>query len=47
MSLYGLKSSGAAWRSMIAQIHIEIGYKPSRVDMDVWMNPETNPQNGE
>ena len=24
-----------------------LGYKPSRSDMYVWMNPKTNPKNGE
>ncbi|GFH50414.1 pol protein [Chaetoceros tenuissimus] len=32
-ALYGLKSSGAAWRAKLA----EIGYFPSQADPDVWM----------
>mmetsp|Transcript_15996 Transcript_15996/g.23839 ORF Transcript_15996/g.23839 Transcript_15996/m.23839 type:complete len:1130 (+) Transcript_15996:7540-10929(+) len=46
-ALYGLKSSGAAWRAMLAETLLDLGYKPSRADMDVWMKPETNPKTGE
>jgi len=46
-ALYGLKGSGAAWRSLISQvIHDELGFKPCRADNDVWMRPSTKP-NGE
>jgi hypothetical protein len=38
-ALYGLKSSGAAFRSMLADHLYEIGYKPSRGDPDVWLRP--------
>ena len=43
-SLYVLKSSGEAWRSMLAKMLLDLGYKPSRSDMDVWMKTENNPQ---
>ena len=46
-ALYGLKSSGAAWRAMLAESLSDLGYKQSRADMDVWLKPETNPVNGE
>ena len=31
---------------MIAKTLLYPGYKPSRADMNVWMNPETNLQTG-
>ena len=36
-ALYSLKTSGAAWRSKLAQTMDDIGYKPSHADLDVWM----------
>ena len=42
-ALYGLKSSGAAFRSFLAEKLDEIGYKPSMADPDVWMRPATKP----
>jgi hypothetical protein len=38
-ALYGLKSSGAAFRSFLAETLIDIGFKPSFADPDVWMRP--------
>jgi Reverse transcriptase (RNA-dependent DNA polymerase) len=38
-TLYGLKSSGAAFRSMLSDCLYEIEYKPSRGDPDVWLRP--------
>ncbi len=38
-ALYGLKSSGAAWRSMFAATLQDIGYKASLADADVWLRP--------
>ncbi len=35
-ALYGLKSSGAAWRATLAQSMEELGYKPTQADPDVW-----------
>ena len=40
--MYILKSSGKLWLAMIAEMLLELGYRPSRVDMDVRMNNETN-----
>jgi len=40
-ALYGLKSSGAAWRSLLANTMRDIGYKSSYADSDVWMRPAT------
>ena len=36
-ALYGLKSSGAAFRSHLAQCLDEVGFRPSIADADVWM----------
>ena len=38
-ALYGLKSSGAAFRSFLAETLDDIGFKPSLADPDVWMRP--------
>jgi Reverse transcriptase (RNA-dependent DNA polymerase) len=38
-ALYGLKSSGAAFRSLLAEQLDLIGYTASRGDPDVWMRP--------
>ena len=42
--LYGLKSSGEAWISMLGEMLLYLGCKPSRSDMDVWMKTENNLQ---
>ena len=39
MALYGLKSSGAAFRSKLASLLHGIRYTPSKADPDVWMRP--------
>jgi hypothetical protein len=36
-SLYGLKSTGAAFRAALAQLLQDLGYKSSKADPDVWM----------
>jgi hypothetical protein len=38
-ALYGLRSSGAAFRSLLAETLDKLGYKPSLADPDVWMRP--------
>ena len=38
-ALYGLKSSGAAFRSSLADHLWDIGYRSSKADNDVWMRP--------
>jgi hypothetical protein len=45
-ALYGLKSSGAAWRSLLAGTLHDIGYRASLVDPDVWLRPAVK-ANGE
>ena len=38
-ALYGLKSSGAVFRALLAETLSDLGYKPSYADQDVWMRP--------
>jgi hypothetical protein len=38
-ALYGLKSSGAAWRAHLANTLHYLGYKSSLADPDVWFRP--------
>ena len=38
-ALYGLKSSGAAFRAHLAETLHDIGFKPSKADPDVWLRP--------
>lgn len=42
-ALYGLRSSGASFRSMLADTIWDLGYRPSRADPDVWLRPATKP----
>ena len=42
-ALYGMKSSGAAWRAHLAQTMKDLGFDPSKADPDVWMRPATKP----
>jgi hypothetical protein len=42
-ALYGLKSSGAAWRSMFAASLQELGFTSCIADPDVWYRPATKP----
>ena len=42
-ALYGLKSSGAAFRTFLAEHLHDIGYVPSKADPDVWMRPGMKP----
>ena len=45
-ALYGLKSSGAAWRAKLAETLLAMGYTPTKADPDVWLTKATKP-NGE
>jgi hypothetical protein len=40
-ALYGLKSSGAAWRAHLAEVLNDSGYTSSLADPDVWYQAET------
>jgi Reverse transcriptase (RNA-dependent DNA polymerase) len=44
-ALYGLKSSGAAWRNMLATSLTDLGYTSSLADPDVWTKPNVK-ENG-
>ena len=41
-ALYGLKSSGTAWRKMLSQTFRDIGYVSSKADPDVWFKAKTS-----
>jgi hypothetical protein len=43
MALYGLKSSGAAFRSKLAGVLHDMNYRPSLEDPDVWLRAATKP----
>jgi Reverse transcriptase (RNA-dependent DNA polymerase) len=45
-ALYGLKTSGAAWRAMLAGTMTDMGFVSSRADPDVWIRPNVK-GNGE
>ena len=40
-ALYGLKSSGAAWRPKLAETMLYFEYSPTHADPDVWMKRAT------
>jgi hypothetical protein len=42
-ALYGLKSSGASWASMLSDSLKAIGYSPSLADRNVWLKPGVKP----
>ena len=42
-ALYGLKSSGAAWRAMFAETLKEMGFVPTMADPDVWRRKNVKP----
>jgi hypothetical protein len=42
-ALYGLKSSGAAFRAFLAETLDAMGYRPTHADPDVWMRPAAKP----
>ena len=46
-ALYGLKSSGASWRAMLAQSLTDMGYVSTRADPDVWIRPAFKPDGTE
>ena len=46
-ALYGLKSSGAAWRAKLAETMRTIGYVPTQADPDVWIKRATKPNGQE
>ena len=42
-ALYGLKSSGTAFRTLLVGTLYDIGYTPSKADPDVWLRPAVKP----
>ncbi len=42
-ALYGLKSAGAAFRSLLADNLMDMGYRPTKADPDVWLRPAIKP----
>ena len=46
-ALYGLKSSGAAFRAFLAERLDEMGFKSSLIDPDVWLRPAIKPDGEE
>jgi hypothetical protein len=46
-ALYGLKSSGAAWRAHFAETLSGLGYFPSKADPDVWLKAAVAPDGHE
>jgi hypothetical protein len=45
-ALYGLKSSGAAFRNHLAECMKHLGWHPCRDDRELWMKAETRPDDG-
>jgi hypothetical protein len=45
-ALYGLKSSGAAFRNHLASCMKHLGYKQCPADADLWMKPMVRPEDG-
>jgi hypothetical protein len=45
-ALYGLKSSGAAFRNHLDECMKHLGWHPCRADRDLWMKDETRPDDG-
>ena len=41
MALYGLKSSGAAFRTKLAGVLHDMNYRPTKADPDVWLRAAT------
>jgi len=46
-ALYGLKTSGAAWRSMFEVTLADLQFKSSLLHPDVWLREATKPSKGE
>ena len=46
MALYGLKSSGAEFRSLLVETLHELNYVPSNANQDVYMRPGVKPNVG-
>jgi hypothetical protein len=42
-ALYGLKSSGAAFRALLAETFYDLGYTPTKADPDVYLRKAAKP----
>jgi len=42
-ALYGLKSSGAAFRALLAKTPYDLNYRPTKADPEVWLRPAVKP----
>ena len=42
-NLYGIKISGATWRSKLVEILKSLGYKSFEADTDIWMKRDFHP----
>ena len=47
MALYGLKSSGAAFRAKLSGVLHDLSYVTSKADPDVWIRPAVRPDGSE
>ena len=47
MALYGLKSSGSAFRAKLDGVLHDLSYVPSKADPDVWIRPAVRPDESE
>ena len=41
--LYGLKSVGSEWREALAEALVQLGFKPTKADPDVWIQDAVCP----
>lgn len=41
-SIYGLKTSGARWYELLAEVLLDLGFKPSRAGVSIWMRLNEN-----
>ena len=42
-ALYGLKSSGSAFRAFLVETLDTMGYRPSYTDLELWLQPAVKP----
>ena len=45
-ALYGLKSAGSAWRASLAEALVQLGFKSTRADPDVWIQADVRLNGG-
>ena len=42
-ALYGLKSAGLVWRAALVEALVQLGFKSTKVDLDVWIQAAVCP----